>query len=157
MGVVYEVTRVSDGRRLALKVLTTEATGISLARLAREAEVAGKITHPNLVAIVDVDVSSAGELYIVMELVKGQSLSEARKYYGNVQWALGVLGQIASGLAALEASGIVHRDLKPANVLLTGNDNTPIAKICDFGIARVMQAVTRTGSCVPADSIDGAS
>jgi len=140
MGAVYEVVRVTDGRRLALKVLTTATTGTSLARLAREAEVAGKIAHPNLVSIVDVDVSGTGELYLVMELVDGRPLSEARARYGNVEWALGVLAQIANGLAALHAGGVVHRDLKPGNVLLTAHD---IAKIADFGIARVAdEAIT---------------
>jgi hypothetical protein len=134
MGAVYEVTRVSDGRRLAMKTLTAATTGTSLARLAREAEIASKIVHPNLVSIVDVDVSSVGDLYIVMELVDGRSLYELRGRYGDVRWALPILRQIADGLAALHAGGVVHRDLKPGNVLVTSDDRV---KILDFGIARV--------------------
>jgi len=133
MGAVYEVARTSDRRRLALKILTSASTGTSLARLAREAEVAGKIAHPNLVSIVDVDVSHTGELYLVMELVDGRALSEERARYGDAAWALPILAQIARGLAALHAGGVVHRDLKPGNVLLAG----VAAKIADFGIARV--------------------
>src|SRR5262249_42713969 len=113
MGAVYEVLRASDARRLALKVLTAATTGVSLARLAREAEVAGRISHPNLVSIVDVDVSKTGELYLVMELVDGRALSDARGRHRDVRWVLPVLAQIAQGLRALHGGGVVHRDLKP--------------------------------------------
>lgn len=157
MGAVYEVARVRDERRLALKVLTTATTGSSLARLAREAEVAGRITHPNLVSIVDVDVSSTGELYLVMELVEGRPLSEARAHYGDVAWVLAILEQIAHGLAALHAGGVVHRDLKPGNVLLAGPEAAPFAKIADFGIARVADAVDATDPLAPTLSTDPAA
>jgi serine/threonine-protein kinase len=134
MGAVYEVERVTDKRRLALKVLTAAATGVALARLAREAQVAAQVSHPNLVSIVDVDVSESGALYLVMELVEGSSLLELRERFGGAEWARDVLGQIARGLATLHARGIVHRDLKPANVLVTREG---VAKIADFGIARM--------------------
>jgi hypothetical protein len=134
MGAVYEVERLADGRRLALKVLTSASTGVALARLAREAQVAALTSHPNLVAIVDVDVSEVGALYIVMELVEGAPLHDLSGRYGDVTWARAVLAQVARGLAALHAHGIVHRDLKPGNVLMTREG---VAKIADFGIARI--------------------
>ncbi len=134
MGVVFEVERTSDGKRLALKVLTSATHGAALARLAREAQIAAAVMHENLVAIVDVDVSEAGALYLVMELVDGASLLDAAERFGDVVWARALLVQIARGLAALHARGVVHRDLKPANVLLT---KSGVAKIADFGIARL--------------------
>ncbi len=134
MGAVYEVERLVDHKRLALKVLTAATTGTALARLAREAQVAAQVSHENLVSMVDVDVSDGGALYVVMELVLGGALSDHRERYGDPAWALPILRQIARGLVALHAEGIVHRDLKPANVLLaTGG----IAKIADCGIARI--------------------
>jgi serine/threonine-protein kinase len=151
MGTVYEVTRTSDGRHLAMKIMTTAQSGDALARLAREAEIAGKMSHPNLVSIVDVDVSRAGALYIVMELVEGQPLREARSRRGDVPWVLAVLRQIATGLAALHGGGIIHRDLKPANVLLTGDEGAPIAKIADFGIARLAENDLRTALAATRD------
>jgi len=135
MGRIYEVTRLSDGRKLALKV-PREIHGQSLARLAREAQIASTLYHPNIVAIVDVDVASAGYLYLVMELIEGTSLDHHRERFGDIAWALPVLQQIAEGLAALHRIGIVHRDLKPANVLLmTSTDVAPCVKIADFGIS----------------------
>jgi serine/threonine protein kinase len=136
MGTVYEVERVADGRRLALK-MAREADGGTIARLAREAQMASTVAHPNVVGILDVDVASSGFLYLVMELVEGgQSLHELRGRFGDPTWALPVLRQIADGLVALHAAGVVHRDLKPGNVLLMpGDASVPLVKISDFGIA----------------------
>jgi hypothetical protein len=139
MGTVYEVARLADGKRLALKVLTRATTGAALARLAREAQIAAKLSHERLVLIEDVDVSETGALYIVMELVEGAALSDLEVRYGDTAWALAVLRQIAGGLAALHAERIVHRDLKPSNVLVARPDDVvdPGVKIADFGIARL--------------------
>jgi serine/threonine-protein kinase len=132
MGVVYEIARAADGRRLALKILQAPRNGAELARLAREAELASRVDHPNVVRIVDVDVAPSGALYVVMEYVEGASLDALRARYRDEAWARRVLAQVASGLAALHAQGIVHRDLKPGNVLVTAD---AVAKIADFGIA----------------------
>ncbi len=137
MGTVYEVERTTDGRRFALKTVTSPHGGVALARLAREAQVATKVVHPNVVAVVDVDVSPAGMLYVVMELIVGKPLAAESERYGDAAWALPVLAQLAAGLRALHDAGIVHRDLKPANVLLETTDGAPRVKIADFGIARL--------------------
>jgi serine/threonine-protein kinase len=139
MGAVYEVARIADGKRFALKVLTGATTGSALARLAREAQIAAKVSHERLVLIADVDVSETGALYIVMELVEGATLSDLHERYGDARWALPILRQIAVGLAVLHAERVVHRDLKPGNVLLArpGDLVDPGVKIADFGIARV--------------------
>jgi serine/threonine-protein kinase len=134
MGAVWEVARITDDRRLALKVLTSASSGVALARLAREAQIASEVSHPNLVAMLDVDVSETGVLYLVMELVDGAPLHDARDRWKDAEWTRGVLVQIAKGLVALHARGVVHRDLKPGNVLLTREG---VVKIADFGIARL--------------------
>jgi serine/threonine-protein kinase len=140
MGRVFLVERKSDAKRFALKALRSAASGAALARLAREAQIAAEVSHESLVSIVDIDVARSGWLFIVMELVEGASLAESSRRYGDRAWALSVLRQIATGLAALHARGIVHRDLKPANVLLTNVDsNEPTAKITDFGIASFLE------------------
>ena len=135
MGTVYEVVRASDGRRLALKV-ATGMDGVSLARLAREAQIAAHVSHPNVVGIVDVAVATSGFLYLVLELVDGSALDDQRERFGDVPWALAIVEQLAAGLGALHASGVVHRDLKPANVLVTGSTSAPEVRITDFGISR---------------------
>jgi len=130
MGEVHEVEQLSDGRRLALKVLTGNLDREALMRFAREARIAAALDHPNVVDVVDVGVGSAG-MYLVMELVDGPSLDAERERFGEVGWALPILRQVASALAAMHGRGVVHRDLKPANILLDGD----IAKVTDFGIA----------------------
>lgn len=137
MGCVYEVERLADKRRLALKVLTHVSSGVELARFAREAQIASSVDDPNVVAILDVDIAKAGYLFLVMELVRGVSLASRRERFGDVAWALPVLRGVASGLAGIHARAVVHRDLKPGNVLLSdeGDPDTTIVKISDFGIS----------------------
>jgi hypothetical protein len=143
MGVVYEVLRISDRRRFALKV-THEANGTALARLAREALVASRVDHPNVVGIVDVDVSATGVLYIVMELVEGKAVRAFSERFGDTRWALDMLSQLAAGLEALHSAGVVHRDLKPANLLVvTDPDGGERLKIADFGVSRPLPSIER--------------
>ncbi|MFT3924930.1 MAG: serine/threonine-protein kinase [Myxococcales bacterium] len=139
MGRVYEVERLVDGMRLALKVLARPDGMAELARFSREAQIAGTLRHPNVVALVDVDVAPTGFLYLIMELVPGTSLREHDQRYGDVPWAMSILRQVSEGLTAIHASGVVHRDLKPANVLIVGDADTqnPCAKITDFGVSSV--------------------
>jgi serine/threonine-protein kinase len=140
MGAVYEVVRLTDERRFALKVLLPTMSGPALARLAREAEVISHIDHPNVVAIVDVSVSHTGRPFVVMELVEGGSLDAERARCADVGFALQVLLQVAKALEAIHALGIVHRDLKPGNVILTqGPGGGPLAKLADFGVASRVQ------------------
>jgi hypothetical protein len=145
-GRVYEVARLSDARAFALKVVTRARSGAEAARVAREAEIGARLSHPNLVGIVDVGVAAGGSPFLVMELVGGGSLEEQRARFGDVAWALPLLGGAAQGLAALHRARVVHRDLKPANVLLDG----ATAKVADFGIARVE---TLAGEPVAADPL----
>ncbi|MCK6589140.1 MAG: protein kinase, partial [Polyangiaceae bacterium] len=142
MGAVYEVERVSDKRRLALKMLTDVAGGLNVARFAREAQIISQIDHPNVISIVDVDVSSSGFFYMVMEFVAGLSLRQQHARYTDIRWAVPVLRQIADGLAAIHARGVVHRDLKPGNILVTmsDRDGQPNVKIADFGISALESA-----------------
>jgi HAMP domain-containing protein len=136
MGVVYEAIRSSDDRRFALKMLSDNASQVDALRLAREAEIAAKLSHPNLVGVADVGIED-GRVYLVMDLVRGGSLEEARSRFGDASFALPVLLQVARGLVALHDATVVHRDLKPSNVLLEELDGSRVAKIADFGIARL--------------------
>jgi serine/threonine-protein kinase len=136
-GTVYEVLRLTDGGRFALKVLHAAADTTDMARFAREAQLIAKLDHPNVVRIVDVDVNPTGLFYLVVELVEGRSLGDHRARFGDPRWALRVLSQIADGLAAVHAQGIVHRDLKPSNILVTeaARSGDLVVRIADFGIA----------------------
>jgi hypothetical protein len=136
MGSVFMVERVSDRKKLALKLLSGATSGEDAARFTREAEISARMTHPNLVKLFDVGLSGSGAPYIVMELVEGGSLEDERHRFGDVLWALPILSEIIHGLAALHAANIVHRDLKPSNVLLTLHEGKLKPKIADFGISR---------------------
>jgi len=138
MGAVYEVERTRDGRKLALKVVTSALSARHAARFAREAEIGARLHHDNLVSILDVGIAAGVTPFLVMELVEGGSMEDQRTRFGDVRWALPLLKQIAAGLAELHANRVVHRDLKPGNVLLVehGGSGRPIARISDFGISR---------------------
>jgi serine/threonine protein kinase len=158
MGTVYEVVRITDSRRLAMKVLGKHSDASRLARFAREAQIAATIDHPNVVAILDVDFAHAGFMFIVMELIEGPSLRGCKARYGERPWADEVLLGAADGLAAIHAHGIVHRDLKPDNILLAAAGSRVQAKISDFGIsntdarARPSQPPTAADPSLSADT-----
>ncbi len=137
MGVVYEVVRQSDGRHLAAKVLSGQARRQDLARFAREGQLLARLHHPNLVSIVDVDLLDNRLAYLVMELVEGGTLAQRQSSYGQQSFALSVIRQIASALAAVHAAAIVHRDLKPTNILLMKGDTLHV-KLADFGVSALV-------------------
>jgi hypothetical protein len=156
MGAVYEVERATDGEALALKVVTGRVSRAHAVRFAREAEIGARVRHPNLVSIVDVGMAANGAPFLVMELVKGVSLEDRRDRFGEIPWAMPLLRQIASGLAALHDAGIVHRDLKPANVLLSADDASPVARISDYGISRFDEDVDARARTAAAATATGA-
>ena len=140
MGVVYRAVRLSDERPCALKVIKHRASGEYLARLSREAMVLSQIQHPNVIEILDINVSQSGRLYIVMELVEGTSLDTKTERYGDVAWALPIVGQLASALEAIHARNVIHRDLKPPNILLLETDGPhEQVKVADFGLAGIVE------------------
>lgn len=160
MGSVYEVERTTDGRHLAAKVLTPRANKLAMVRFAREAQLMARLKHPNLISIVDVDVTDSGVLYLVMELIQGTTLKLCRNQYDDLRHGLAILRQIADGLAAIHAAGIVHRDLKPANVLIASSmsgDGTPLVKLVDFGISTLAATENRTGAAKAAGGFAPAS
>ncbi len=137
MGAVFEVNRLADGARFALKVLLQVSSAQDAARFAREAQVAARLSHDNLIAVTDVGVTSSGGPFLVLEYVDGGSLDAQRERFGDVGYCLPLLADVARGLAALHVAKVTHRDLKPANVLLAQRDGRLVAKVADFGIARV--------------------
>ena len=144
MGLVYLGEDPIIGRQLALK---TFRVGLSAkdaeleqfrARFLREAQSAGRLTHPNIVTIHDV-VEEGGEFVIAMEYIKGTDLKHLmqRQERLEVRFVVDIVAQIADGLDYAHSKGVVHRDIKPANIIITAEK---VAKITDFGIARVDQS-----------------
>jgi eukaryotic-like serine/threonine-protein kinase len=138
LGIVYRAHHVRMSRGFAIKVPFGDvaADPQMRARFAREAEAACRLSHPNVVAALDVGETAAGLLYMVMELAEGPTLEEVLEAGPlEPERAMAIVAQIARGLAHAHARGLVHRDLKPANVILEAGDR---ARIVDFGIALVL-------------------
>jgi tRNA A-37 threonylcarbamoyl transferase component Bud32 len=141
MGEVYAGRHPLIGKRVAIKVLRRELASrpASAERFLREARAVNQIDHPNVVDVFAVGRLDDGRLYLVMDLLDGQSL-RARLQAGVVPTAvaLDLLGQIAAAIDAAHAKGVIHRDLKPDNVMLTGPADRPTAHVLDFGIAKLV-------------------
>ena len=108
-GVVLEVRRITDGKRLAAKVLTNAQDQTGVVRFLREAQILSRLDHPNLVSIQDVDITEEGVPFLVMELVEGQTLRQLRNRYRDRRFALQALKPIADALKAIHDGGIIHR------------------------------------------------
>ena len=133
-GEVYAALDKESGRSVAIKCLlrpNEEASG----RLLREAHAAARITHPNVVSVLDVDVLDNGAPFLVMERLGGASLAEVLAFQERLSaaTAAAILCEAAHALAEAHRLGVVHRDLKPGNVLI---DAQWIAKVADFGNVR---------------------
>ena len=151
MGVVYLGKDPKIGRVVAIKTmaLSQEFEGDELIevkeRFFREAETAGRLTHPNIVTIYD-----AGEehdlAYIAMEFLKGRDLVPFTKKDAllPVPLVLSIIARVSEALGYAHAQNVVHRDIKPANIMYEPESDT--AKVTDFGIARVTDSSkTKTG------------
>lgn len=130
------------GRPVAVKILHSNFAGDDdfVARFKREAQAAGKLSHPNIVSMYDVGFDQ-GYHYIVMEYIEGETLKEyiTRHERLSIDNAVKFTIAIAEGLEHAHAMGIVHCDIKPHNVLITKQGRI---KVTDFGIARAMNAGT---------------
>src|SRR5712671_1356353 len=133
MGVVYRATDLELMREVAVKVLSASAsTSDARQRLIREARAAAALNHPHIVAVHDVG-EAGGQPFLVMELVAGPRLSQARPT--DLSRVVEIAAQICSALEHAHANSIVHRDLKPDNVLLSGTSQSSNVKLADLGLA----------------------
>ncbi len=142
MGAVYAARQIAVGRDVALKILRADLVNNESVRerFRREAEIIGKLRHPNTIQLIDYGETPDGLAVIVMELLVGLALSDRLKQLGPMAApdAIRCGMQIAQSLAEAHAAGLVHRDLKPANIFLVEVAGQTHAKVLDFGIARIV-------------------
>lgn len=140
MGIVYEAVHTKLEQRVAIKLMLPEMQDRPnlLARFEREARAAAKLKSKHVPRVYDVDVTSDGLPFIVMELLTGRDLAtllEQRQLLPAGE-AVHYIMQAASALREAHVRGIVHRDLKPANVFLAEEDDGVVVKVLDFGISK---------------------
>ncbi len=145
MGEVYRARDTGLGRDVALKVIRSDLARDPerIERFEREARAAGVLSHPNVCAVFGIG-SHEGSPYVVMELLRGESL-RARLRHGPVppRKAIDWVVQAAHGVAAAHEKGIVHRDLKPENLVLTADG---CVKVLDFGLAKLTRPEAAAGA-----------
>jgi eukaryotic-like serine/threonine-protein kinase len=141
MGQIYEAHDPVIDRRVAIKVLRAEFVArpdgsvSEIDRFRQEARAAGRLLHPNIVTLLDYGEES-GTPFLAMEFVEGENLDVRLKRQGRLTMrdSVSIITQVLAGLEFAHSQGVIHRDIKPSNILLT---NTGLAKIADFGIARI--------------------
>lgn len=158
MGSVWHARNLALDSDVAIKLILNDQRRAQLAdRLVREARASARLTHPSIVRVYDVGTTRHGDPFLVMELLKGQSLADYIAQHGRLSAtrAVQLLLPIVDALDCAHARGIIHRDLKPDNIFLAENSGQLSPKVLDFGVAmdlsqsgdhRITQAGTLLGS-----------
>ena len=149
MGVVYSAREEGTSRPVAIKVMMNDLEGDreTRERFSREARVAGQLLHRNVITVHEMG-EEDGRLYMVMELLEGETLGDFLKRVGGLplEEALDFMMQVCEGLAVAHAHGIVHRDIKPGNLFVLRDG---ALKVLDFGVARLANSsMTASGFIV---------
>jgi serine/threonine-protein kinase len=151
MGMIYLAHDPVIDRKVAIKLIRAdlldgEEHADYIARFQREARIAARCAHPNIVAVYDFAVHE-GNPFLAMEYVEGSNLSQMLKEKGRLapSSTVAIMAQVLDALACAHGFGIVHRDVKPANILLPGER----VKVTDFGISRIdTSGLTQTGAVI---------
>lgn len=149
MGSVYRVEHTMMAKEMAMKLLRPELSGITevAERFEREAKSAARLDHPHIVRVTDFGKTEAGELFLVMELLEGQPLTDYGKQHGRLEpsEAIYLVDQILEALEHAHNNGVIHRDLKPDNCMLVDREGQRVVKILDFGLAKITETKMEDG------------
>jgi len=149
MGIVYKAVDPAIDRVVAIKTINLSLNKEELAeyeaRFQQEIKAAGRSTHPNIVTVFDVGRTDE-VAYMAMEFLNGRELKDllAEGNRPDVETTVDLMVQVADGLAFAHEHGIVHRDVKPSNIMVINLPNGVLAKITDFGIARIPGSAVKT-------------
>ena len=160
MASVYRVRHELLGKDLALKILRSnlDPSTKAVERFRREARTVSRINHENVVFLTDFGETPAGTLFMVMEFVRGRTVSEEIQDRAplSLQQSLHTVLQVARGLDAAHSAGVIHRDLKPENIMLVQQPKGPEKiKILDFGIAKLADPEEETERLTRAGMVFG--
>ncbi len=143
MGMVFRGIQTSVQRPVALKTLHPQLAMAPsfFERFKREAEMASRLHHPNIITIYDFGKTPEGLCYYVMEMLEGESLRDRIKREGpfTLRQAAAIIEQSAAGVAHAHHSNVIHRDLKPHNIMLTSVDGNEYVKVLDFGLVKALE------------------
>lgn len=148
-GQVWLATDIRLGREVAIKLphRRWRPDSLEARRFQREAEIAAKLTHPNLIPILEAEFESE-HAYIVSEYCPGPTLSQWMRDRSTpvpARQAVLIVAQLADGLKVAHDRGLIHRDIKPSNIILThAESESPVPRLTDFGLARASADVPET-------------
>src|SRR5207245_2791166 len=152
MASVWGATNTFTERQFAIKFLLPEfaRTPEAAQRFMMEAKVSGRVQHPNVIEVLDVGQAEDGSLFLVMELLQGQSLEHVMRKQEPTMTLYefaGVMLDIARALSAAHRAGVVHRDLKPSNILIHKDTRgVAVPKVLDFGVSKFLLETDRDNS-----------
>ena len=154
MGRVYRAEQSTLGRTVAVKIIHPHLVGEenAAARFITEARAASRLNHPNSVGVIDFGKTEDGQLYLVMEFLRGKDLARIQYEEGPLTFRriVALLRQVLAALSEAHHLGIIHRDLKPENIILepirTGGD---FVKVVDFGLAKMRIEAVQTNITSP--------
>jgi serine/threonine-protein kinase len=140
-GSVYRATHRDGGRRAAVKVMHASLAALPkmVERFTREVRVVELLRHPNIAAVYDVGSLPDGRPYYVMEYLEGRTVARILDEDGRLSpaEALEILWPVCAALDAAHSAGVIHRDVKASNIIVS-NDEPPVVKLVDFGIAKLV-------------------
>ncbi|MBM4345553.1 MAG: protein kinase, partial [Deltaproteobacteria bacterium] len=145
-GAVYQAEHTTTGQQVAVKILALDpddGDDSVVARFLQEAQITGKLRHPNTVRVFDFGQTDDSALFMVLELLNGPTLEKVLKDQAkndavmSERQACNIAIPVLRSLTEAHDAGLVHRDLKPLNIMLADSgDDDPVVKVLDFGIAR---------------------
>jgi eukaryotic-like serine/threonine-protein kinase len=141
MGVVYMAEQLQPvRRRVALKVIKPGMDSSQvIARFEAERQALSLMEHPNIAKVLDAGTTASGRPYFVMELVKGQPITQyCDEHHLMPRQRLELLLPVCHAIQHAHQKGIIHRDIKPTNILVAEYDEKPVPKVIDFGVAKAI-------------------
>jgi serine/threonine protein kinase len=140
-GSVYMAEQEEPVRRtVALKIIKLGMdTKSVIARFAAERQALALMDHPNIARVLDAGATDTGRPYFVMELVRGEKITDYCDSTNLDTRRLDLFIQICHAIQHAHQKGIIHRDIKPSNILVTLHDGVPVPKVIDFGIAKAIE------------------